>query len=260
MLATRGTPSDPNKPELQSRPKRILARTQHILTSDPAFPLFFDPFDPNDPYDLPPFYTAFTDPNWHDWHNHKEYDKMATSADPPFRRDDCKSLSLEEWKHVPWRNKQDMLAVVTDVDVGTSPVDPDFRGAFVNPADPSTIHILLCEGVGEFKIQGWYDAERRWVPEVDPDGDGDLTDRTDFYIGDPDPDKVPGVLYPWRVAPGGGYGRVNINGIGYGGSLDETGFDDIPGLGRALTFTFTIFDSKGFIKQGRTFTHIVYLD
>jgi len=260
MLATRGTPSDPNKPELQSRPKRILARTQHILTSDPAFPLFFDPFDPNDPYDLPPFYTAFTDPNWHDWHNHKEYDKMATSADPPFRRDDCKSLSLEEWKHVPWRNKQDMLAVVTDVDVGTSPVDPDFRGAFVNPADPSTIHILLCEGVGEFKIQGWYDAERRWVPEVDPDGDGDLTDRTDFYIGDPDPDKVPGVLYPWRVAPGGGYGRVNINGIGYGGSLDETGFDDIPGLGRALKFTFTIFDSKGFIKQGRTFTHIVYLD
>ncbi len=66
MLASRGTPSDPNKSELQSRAKRILARTQHILTSDPAFPLFFDPFDPNDPYDLPPSYTAFTDPNWHD--------------------------------------------------------------------------------------------------------------------------------------------------------------------------------------------------
>lgn len=29
---------------------------------------------------------------------------------------------------------------------------------------------------------------------------------------------------------------------------------------RALKFTFTLYDSKGIIKQGRTFTHIVYLD
>lgn len=29
---------------------------------------------------------------------------------------------------------------------------------------------------------------------------------------------------------------------------------------KALKFTFTLFDSKGIIKQGRTFTHIVYLD
>ena len=229
MLATRGGPGGVPAAR-QQRPKRILARTQHILTAD-AVPLFFDP-------------NSLVDAHWYTWNNLYEYDKMI----------------LEQWKKMPLANKKNALSVITDVKVDVPTVGRPVWGAHVDPADPNSIHILLCEGVGEFKIQGWYDAERRWVPEVDPDGDGDLTDRTDFYIGDPDPDKVPGVLYPWRVAPGGGYGRVNINGIGYGGSLDETGFDDIPGLGRALKFTFTIFDSKGVIKQGRTFTHIVYLD
>ena len=28
----------------------------------------------------------------------------------------------------------------------------------------------------------------------------------------------------------------------------------------ALKFTFKLYDSKGMIKEGRTFTHIVYLD
>ena len=42
--------------------------------------------------------------------------------------------------------------------------------------------------------------------------------------------------------------------------LDREHFNSIPGLGRALKFTFTLFDSMGIIKEGRTFTHIVYLD
>ena len=230
MLATRGGPGGVPA-SAQPRAKRILARTQHILTADPALP----PVDPN---------TFTTDPQWYVWNNLYEYDKM----------------TLEEWKKMSLANKKNALSVITNVKVDVPTVGRPVWGAHVDPADPNSIHMLLCEGVGEFKIQGWYDAERRWVPEVDPDGDGDLTDHTDFYIGDPDPDRVPGVLYPWRLAPGGGYGRVNINGIGYGGSLDEMGFDDIPGLGRALKFTFTLFDSKGVIKQGRTFTHIVYLD
>ena len=34
-----------------------------------------------------------------------------------------------------------------------------------------------------------------------------------------------------------------------------------PGfLPKALKFTFKIYDSKGIIENGRTFTHIVYLD
>jgi hypothetical protein len=45
----------------------------------------------------------------------------------------------------------------------------------------------------------------------------------------------------------------------YRGLLNEEHFYEIPGLGRALKFTFTLYDSKGVIKEGRTFTHIVYL-
>jgi hypothetical protein len=114
--------------------------------------------------------------------------------------------------------------------------------------------MLLCEGVGEFKIQGWYDAEQQWLPEVDPDGDGDLTD-THFY-GQDDP-NTPGVLYPYPP-----YGGVKINNFrSYPREeINEEYFDAIPGLGRALKFTFTLYDSKGIFKDGRTFTHIVYLD
>ncbi|MHC4371396.1 MAG: hypothetical protein ACYSW8_27600, partial [Planctomycetota bacterium] len=57
------------------------------------------------------------------------------------------------------------------------------------------------------------------------------------------------------------YGAVKIRGIGYDPNfLTEERFNDIPGLGRALKFTFTLYDSKGIGKGGRTFTHIVYLD
>ncbi|MBN2272351.1 MAG: type II secretion system protein [Sedimentisphaerales bacterium] len=231
MLAIRGG----MKADAQARPQRILARTQHILTSDPGVPWSLDPNTFTD-----------TDSRWLDWHNRYEYDKT-----PPL------GASLEQWKHISWDQKADMLSVITDVDITPSSVASNLRGAHVDPADPTTIHKLLCEGVGEFKVQGWYDAESRWVPEIDVDGDGDLTDRTDFYWSSPgvlDP-LCPGMLYP-----GIPYGGIGINGISYTGPLDETNFNSIPGLGRALKFTFTLFDSKGIIEQGRTFTHIVYLD
>jgi len=91
------------------------------------------------------------------------------------------------------------------------------------------------------------------VPEVDPDGDGDLAD-THFFLTEPN--RVPGVLYPYPPN-----GLVNMNTINYPRTqVDEAHFNNIPGLGRALKFTFTLYDSKGIIKKGMTFTHIVYLD
>jgi prepilin-type N-terminal cleavage/methylation domain-containing protein len=209
--------------EGQNRAKRILARTQHILTADPALP---NPLDPNGMSIL----------QWFRWNNQYEYDK----------------ISSEAWKRIPWQTKQDMLSVITDIKVGTSTVSDQAKGAMVDPADANSIHMLLCEGVGEFKIQSWYDAQQKWIPEVDPDGDGNLSD-THFYLSDPN--TVPGVLYPYPP-----YGGVAINNISYPREqVDRAHFDVIPGLGRALKFTFTLFDSKGIITQGRTFTHIVYL-
>jgi len=210
--------------EEQARADRVLARTQHILTSDPALVDFLDPDN-------------FTDLQWYEWNNRYEYEKT----------------SLEAWKAIPFLNKADMLSVICDVKIQNSNINEQIRGAAVDPADPNSIHMLLCQGVGEFKIQGWNDALQQWLPEVDPDGDGDLVD-THFYMDGSE--NVPGVLYPYPDN-----GVVVINNISYPQEqIDETHFGAIPGLGRALKFTFTLFDSKGIIKEGRTFTHIVYLD
>ncbi|UCG57854.1 MAG: prepilin-type N-terminal cleavage/methylation domain-containing protein [Phycisphaerales bacterium] len=239
MLAKKGSVKAQN----QAREKRNLARTQHILVSDPTLPDFFDPntFDGSDA-------------QWYDWRNRLEYDR----------------ISLEGWKNISTSgdpNKWDMLSVITGVGINPSTIPADWlcRGATVDTADPNSIHMLLCEGVGEFTIQGWSDVEWRWVPQIDPDGDGDLADDSDFPLNSDGtalhPQDIPGVLYP---AP---YGAVELAGIFARGELrefppqwlDEAHFDLIPGLGRALKFTFTLYDSKGVITDGRTFTHIVYL-
>jgi len=219
MLAKRGN----FKAQVQDRTRRVLARSLHILTADPSLADFPDP-------------NSFSDAQWYVWNNRYEYDK----------------ISLEGWKNIAWDNKIDMLTAMSDIQVGTSSVSEAIRGVAVEPADANSIHMLLCEGVGELKIQGWYDAQQRWIPEVDPDGDGDLAD-THFFLTDPN--RVPGVLYPYPP-----YGLVNMNNINYRGQINEAHFNTIPGLGRAFKFTFTLYDSKGIIKKGMTFTHIVYLD
>jgi prepilin-type N-terminal cleavage/methylation domain-containing protein len=219
MLAKKGNVTA----EGQDRPKRILARNLHILTDDPSL---------NDFPDL----DNFSDAQWYDWNNRYEYDK----------------ITLGGWKNISWQNKINILSAATDIDVTGTTVNTAIRGVDVDPADANSIHMLLCEGVGEFKIQGWYDAEQQWIPEVDPDGNGNLSD-THFFLNDPN--TVPGVLYP------GPDGTVHINTIDYSRELiNEANFNIIPGLGRALKFTFTLYDSKGIITNGMTFTHIVYLD
>ncbi len=57
------------KPENIGKPKRMLARTQHILTDDQEFPGNFDP-------------NNFTSAQWVQWNNISQYDK----------------ISLEQWK------------------------------------------------------------------------------------------------------------------------------------------------------------------
>ena len=98
---------------------------------------------------------------------------------------------------------------------------------------------------------------------VDPDGDGDLTNDSDFRLNGSAIHlaEIPGFLYPGTYGghtmgpdltiPGSQYPRSGLN---------EANFNDIPGLGRALKFTFTLYDSRGIFKDGKTFTHIVYLD
>jgi prepilin-type N-terminal cleavage/methylation domain-containing protein len=236
MLASRrgeNPGDDPDPVPLQKRQERMLARTQHILTADEknAHP-FVDPC------------TLSTD-QLDEWHNlYYEYDK----------------ISLAEWKNMPWPSKKVALSTITGIIVDNSSVQ---RGALVHPGDPRSTHILLCQGVGEFKIQGWYETEagRWWVPEINRDHDGAASpEDTDFFYfldsGEFDVVNAPGVLYPYPPS-----GLTKLRGIIYDPNfLTEEHFNEIPGLGRALKFTFTLYDSKGIIKRGRTFTHIVHLD
>ena len=244
MLAKKPAPNpgvNPIRAQAQKPQERMLARTQHIVTADTDPPALVDFLYPN--------MLTVSAQEWYDWNSRLEYDKM---------------ISLEGWKNIPWEidsteptepNKPNMLSVVTDIKVADCTISEVAWGATIDPAGPNSIHMLLCEGVGEFKVQGWYDVQQRWVPEVDPDGNRDLTD-TDFFLADPS--KVPGVLYPFPPN-----GAVILGGMFAGNFytelLNEQRFNEIPGLGRALKFTFTLYDSKGIIKNGRTFTHIVYL-
>jgi len=199
--------------------KRILSRTQHILTAKNALGLV----------DFPDV-TSFNNDDWRKWNNIAEYDK----------------ITLDGWKNM-LLNKPDILTVIADITVLPSTVPEDARGTIVDTADANLIQNLLCEGVGEFKIQGWYAAEHRWVPDW---GSGDFSG---LNAGD-----VPGVLYPFPP-----YGRVVLGGSfknnPFRELLNEAKFDYIPGLGQALKFSFTLYDSRGIIKEGRKFTHIVYL-
>jgi len=241
--------------EQQNPAARILSRTQHIFTGEnivdeAGVPLPFP--------DLEPFNeTDFAVDNFI-----YEHDNTTT---------------LQGWKNITLGDKADMLSVITDVTVPPSVIGDG--GATVSPDDPDTIHMLLCQGVGQFSVQGWYDPLQRWVPEIIWDEDGQILE-TDFIVDESVPERiheeyVPGVLYPYRVLPPEpGDPPVPPWGVILrwqglpGGSIpwyspqlvNEANFNDIPGLGRAFRFTFTLYDSRGVFPDGRTFTHIVYLD
>jgi hypothetical protein len=246
-LANKPSAGIPKRPKDQPEAERILARTQHILTQEPLDPCI----DVN----------TFTFPvdemeeAFYQWNNVCEYDKT----------------TLQQWKNISWNNKARMLAFINGVDIVGNRYDTS--GVTFDLNDANSIHTLLCQGVSNFTIQSWYDKQKRWIPEVDPNCDGSLA-GSDFYTYKDDSgtvvldtDSLPGVLYPYREPPlGDPYGTVSINlrgdkGFTYpSGRLDKAHFNEIPGLGRAFKFTFTLFDSKGIIEGGRTFTHIVYLD
>jgi prepilin-type N-terminal cleavage/methylation domain-containing protein len=224
---------DPNVAPLQKPERRMLARTQHILVPPPA----------------PTLDTrGFTEAQWRDWNCRTEVDR----------------ISLAEWKQIPDTEKMDMLSIIGEVTIGEDPnrsttTSEAAKGVTISRSDPNTLHLLLCEGVGQFAVQGWNDKRGRWMPEIYPNGDGNLND-SDFIVkgGDIDVASCPGVWYP--------HGGVIMGGITDEELaqevpvFDEDHFDLIPGLGRALKFTFTLYDRRGLIRQGRTFTHIVYLD
>ncbi len=201
------------------RDKRILARSQHILTTTtPGIPQDFPNFGsiPNLDFEGGPENRQYMYMNCtyeHDW---------AIPAD---------------WINADPCDLVEMFTVSTDIQFGDD--DPTEGGLVVNTDDPNSIHMLLAEGVGEFKVQRWRDAEQRWYPEVNPYNESDLN-NTDYFVHSTDTT------------------RLDVDGWVRGRSL--FGEDVINNIEPALKFTFTLYDSRGIFPEGKTFTHIVYLD
>ena len=228
MLAR--TSYDPflGRPLLQQPHERILARTQHILTADPGLPQV-DPAS-----------------DWHRWRDELEYD----------------NITMQQWRQLGPQLKRDILSILTGVIVDSDILDTWIGGTTIEPNNPNSYHLLMCEGVGQFQVQGWNDDRGQWLPSIDPDGNGDWSD-TNFLLDDPC--SVIGLAYNsegfrellmWNGISGGVYDRYLIA----SSYLVEENFNSIPGLGRAFKFTFTLYDSRGVFENGRTFSHIVYLD
>lgn len=249
-------------PKYQSPRDRILLRTQHILTSD-------SDLDDWRVLDFGPT-TELMEQAFKKAYFALEYDKrtMAQWAEIPFYYQDGLG------------GKAAMLSIITGTGVGGTNMDESEWGPTYDINNPSQIHMLFSEGVGQFSIHGWYydDAfnnsygkrnppEYRWFPMLDLDlGDDDPLTNSDFVLNGTDmhPDNVPGIVYsdaydlhvmgPHPLVVGGSSPQFPRS------LMDETNFNIIPGLGRALKFTFTLYDSRGIFEDGKIFTHIVYLD
>ena len=217
--------------------RSALARAQHILVDSPD--AFLDANDLYDPTD------AVTDEELFEWHNRHEYD----------------NVTLKSWIDIPFEKKMNFISMIADVNGYGSTVDAPNRGAHIDLSNPNHqetgMHMLVAQRVDHFAVQGWLPHEQRWYPIADPNGDGYLGD-SDFRLTtngtEIDPNDTLGLIYPkesWRSAPSAPEDLHTY-------TADQ--FNNIKGLGRALKFTFKVYDSFGLIENGRTFTHMVFLD
>jgi prepilin-type N-terminal cleavage/methylation domain-containing protein len=169
-----------------------------------------------------------------DWQN--SFDISEPALNDFYEHD---NITLNQWKTVtndPCYNNQIIRTCFDNTD-GRPGIDLD---------NAETLHMLMARGVGHFQIQWSYftGGQLRWYPSDDPDGDGDNSD-SDF--------PPEGMLGFYFNMPAG----VNVDMTGDSVNDWNTFADFFP---EALKFTFTIYDSRGIFKAGKTFTHIVYLD
>jgi prepilin-type N-terminal cleavage/methylation domain-containing protein len=99
-------------------------------------------------------------------------------------------------------------------------------GIPIDVQNPSEVRDLMCQNVGEIKIE--------WTNGVKAPGDIMLWFGLLWPSGFPVEVLGPPYIATWTPVTPERYWP------------------------KALKFTFTIYDSKGILKQGRTFTHIVY--
>jgi prepilin-type N-terminal cleavage/methylation domain-containing protein len=237
--------------------KRILARSQNIYTAmqviedtpGPIIQIFFP--DILDPAFSQPFFAAGQlYPSYYEFDTDLMSDWISTDSDVQ-------------------NNVYAALEVLCGVDINPASAElapaatggPVQMGIGVDKETPDTLAMYFTDGCASFSVQGWLESENRWFPSMDPDGDGNYAD-SDFYTVNNagktiiDETRYIGLLYP---NPGGFWNGGN-SGLTPPVSLDQANFKNIPGLGRALKFTFRFYDPDELIQGGKVFTHIVYID
>ena len=205
----------------------VLARRQHILTS--GVNGWFVKSDFSD------FEDAFTSTNGFYIHDNDiyEYDANSLSEWKVFCDDNQKTNIILRTCMGSFYVKSGIYHLVDSGDISRVPFDKE---------DPNTFHNLLSENIGSFSVQWSYPAdingitEYRWWPDDNPDGDSSTSD-SNFNI----------------------QSRFGFHFNSMASPLNDWNDGD-PFYPEALKFTFVIHDKKGVIKDGRKFTHIVYLN
>jgi hypothetical protein len=117
-------------------------------------------------------------------------------------------------------------------------------GVDLSSADGQSLHMILSQGVGSFAVQmaQWNSAAStyKWYPETADFGASTQWGHYYYYKAD--------TTYTYTSAF-----QSSTSGWFHFAEHFTSRF-------RALKFTFTIYDSKGVFPDGKTFTHIVYLN
>jgi prepilin-type N-terminal cleavage/methylation domain-containing protein len=220
--------AEPRDPKGPKERKRILAHRQHI--SDPNIAIKNLEYWPE--IDLSDFSETFDGQTKEDRYEHD-------------------TLTLAEWQSIAGSRYAGINSVI-----GIS-----FNNrAVINTSDSKTFHKLLCEGVGSFSIQWAYwdnlngNDRFYWFPSTDPDS-ADGSAQSHFVLNDGDNDGF-GVYFNVPAPDITDTDWSRVNNAAYQ-SVQTFAPDFFPA---AIKFTFTLYDSKGIIRDGMVFSHIVYLE
>jgi type II secretory pathway pseudopilin PulG len=127
-----------------------------------------------------------------------------------------------------------------------------------------TLHLLMAEEVSSFQIQWAYKSE----DQIKNTSTGEMFGVNERFVGVRWwPDYSRGDFYQagfgaYFNMPGGVSGTM-VNSwktVGVGGHQSEVVYFSPAYFPRAIKFTFTVHDVKGLFPDGRTFTHIVYIE
>ncbi len=206
------------------------------------------------------------------------------------------NLSLQGWRQVKCNiDISDDSAAKTENDFAQAVIPACFErfvdtslkdtkgdtkdGKYARPAP--RLHLTVSEAVSDLKIQFYYfdSASKRWFcfPSCDPDLDGNPNNPNDSHFEkhgdyfDSNGQDIFGIAFNLSGDAISTYeGKdilidyssrfgANISGVTCADkNYKWYDFSDFPL--RAIKFTFTLHDSNGEFKKGKTFTHIIYLN